>query len=79
MNQPGKGATRSATPDFSGQGGLELGELPAKRHRAAAQALASCGTRLSTSPEVARPLGAYADLDELQELVDEARRYLGDW
>ena len=57
---------------------LDDPELPAKRHRAATQALASYLTWVSANPEVARPLGAAAELDELQALLDEARRHLGD-
>ena len=57
---------------------LDEPELPARRHLAATQALASYLTRVSANPVVARALGGHAELDELGELVDEARRYLGD-
>ena len=57
---------------------LDDPELPARRYLAATQALASYVTWVSANPEVARSLGGHAELDELQQLVDEARRHLGD-
>ena len=56
---------------------LDDTEMPAKHFRAATQALARYVAWVSASPDVARPLGAHADLDDLQELIDEARRHLG--
>ena len=53
-------------------------ELPDRRQRAVTQALATYVTWVSANPEVARPLGAAAALDELQALLDEARRHLAD-
>ena len=57
---------------------LDDPELPARRHLAVTQALASYVTWKGANPEVARSLGGHAELDELHELVDEARRHLGD-
>ena len=56
---------------------LDETEMPARHFPAAMQALARYVAWVSTNPEVARPLGAHTELDDLQALIDEARRRLG--
>ena len=51
--------------------------MPTRHFRAATQALARYVAWVSASPDVARSLGAHTHLDDLQELIDEARRHLG--